>query len=147
VKRHFWMSVLITLPLVSLAWIAPASAQVRYFRVCPGQGPSPCGSPNDFVVALVQPKQWQMADDILSGKITDQVHVQGTIVAQPAPYNAPWKFYLDPESISFFTFGHPLCWGFSTTQVNASLSKIGSPDFLPIRAWCPRGYRLSQEVH
>lgn len=125
----------------------PAAAQTRYFLVCPGQGPGGCVSPDDFVIALTEPSQQQMADKILSGKITDQVHVQGMIVTQPALYNWPWRFYLDPKTISFFTFGHPLCWGFSTTEVNANLDKIGSPGFLPTKAWCPRSYRLSKEVY
>jgi hypothetical protein len=146
--RHWAICLIIVAAMAGLAWPDAASAQIRYFRVCPGKAvPSSCGTSNDFVIALVTPQQWQMADDILSGKITDQIHVQGTIVGQPASYNAPWKFYLDPNSITFFTFGQPLCWGFSTTQVNANLSKVGSSAFLPTRGWCPRGYSLAEEVH
>jgi hypothetical protein len=145
--RFALTSFIILAAILDVSGIDPASAQTRYFRVCPGETSASCGSPNDFVVALVTQQQLQMADDILSGKITDQVHVQGTIVPQLAPYNAPWQFYLDPNSISFFTLGHPLCWGFSTMDVNSNLSKIGSPDFLPDKTWCPRGYRISEEVH
>ncbi len=130
----------------AFGFAVPATAQTRHFLVCPGSGPTGCASLDDFVIALTEPKQLQMADQILSEKITDQVHVQGTIVTQPALYNLPWAFYLDPKTISFFTFGHPICWGFSTVEVNANLDKIGSPGFLPIKAWCPRGYRLSKEI-
>jgi hypothetical protein len=145
--RRFWLSAAIIFTVAALGSPNSTSAETRYFRVCPGTGPSGCGSPNDFVVALSRPKQIRMAKQILSGKVTDQVHVQGMIVAQPAAYNSPWKFHLAPNSISFFTFGHPLCWGFSTTEVDGNLDKIGTPNFLPTKQWCPRGYRLSEEVH
>ncbi|MGH7441933.1 MAG: hypothetical protein ACREKE_04580 [bacterium] len=107
---------------------AQAPAQSRYFRMCPNSG---CGSPDDFVVAVSTPEQIQMAEDILSGKVKDQVHVSGRIVAQPAPYNAPWKFYLDPKTITFITFSHALCWDYSTAQVNANLGKVGTPKLSP----------------
>jgi len=130
--------------IFAAALFMPASfSQTRYFRVCSGV----CGSsPDDFTIALDDTKQLQAADDILNGRVTDQVHVQGFIIAQPAFYNAPWQFYLDPKSISFFTLGHTTCWGYSTTEVNAKLTSVGSPGFLPTRFWCPRGYKLSQEV-
>jgi hypothetical protein len=144
--RQFWISALIWAVAV-LGCSSSASAETKYFRVCPGPDPSGCGSPNDFVIALSKPKQIQMAMQILGGKVVDQVHVQGMIVAKPAAYNSPWKFHLAPTTISFFTFGHPICWGFSTTDIGDNLDKLGTPDFLPTKQWCPRGYRLSQEVH
>lgn len=146
-KRSFLLIVAAMIAIGSVAFANPAAAQTRYFLVCAGPGPAGCASLDDFVIALSQPNQQQMADKILSGKITDQVHVQGTIVTQPALYNWPWRFYLDPKTISFFTFGHPICWGFSTIEVNANLDKVGSPYFLPIKAWCPRGYRVSKEIY
>lgn len=97
--------------------------------------------------AYNQPWQIQMAMQILGGKVVDQVHVQGMIVAKPAAHNTPWKFHLAPKTISFFTFGHPVCWGFSTKDIGDHLDKLGTPDFLPTKQWCPRGYRLSQQVH
>lgn len=121
-------------------------AESRYFRVCPGPAPSGCGSADDFIIALDDPNQIQMAEDILNGKVSDKVHVEGRIVAQPAPYNPQWKFYLDSKSISFFTFGHPTCWGYSTSQVNSNLAQVGTAGFLPTGFWCPRGYGVSQEV-
>jgi hypothetical protein len=146
-KRILSLIVAAVAATLTVAFANPAAAQTRYFLVCPGTNPAGCASLDDFVIALSQPKQLQMADQILSGKITDQVHVQGMIVTQPALYNWPWGFYLEPKTISFFTFGHPICWGFSTIEVNANLNKLGSPDFLPTKAWCPRGYRLSKEVY
>lgn len=144
--RPFWISALIWTVAV-LGCSSLASAETRYFRVCPGPDPSGCGSPNDFIIALSKPKQIQMAMQILGGKVVDQVHVQGMIVAKPAAYNTPWKFHLAPKTISFFTFGHPVCWGFSTKDIGDHLDKLGTPDFLPTKQWCPRGYRLSQQVH
>ncbi|WP_291688218.1 hypothetical protein [Bradyrhizobium sp.] len=144
--RPFWISALIWTVAV-LGCSSLASAETRYFRVCPGPDPSGCGSPNDFIIALSKPKQIQMAMQILGGKVVDQVHVQGMIVAKPAAHNTPWKFHLAPKTISFFTFGHPVCWGFSTKDIGDHLDKLGTPDFLPTKQWCPRGYRLSQQVH
>jgi hypothetical protein len=122
----------------------PAPARTAYYKVCPGPSPTGCGSPNDFVVALTKRVQIQAAERILSGKTTDEVHVQGTVVPHPAWYNKPWKFHLAPKSITFFTFAHPICWGYSTSELNAGLDKIGTPNFLPARYWCPRGYRISE---
>lgn len=123
-----------------------ASAETRYFRVCPDMTDGGCGSPNAFVVALDSATQIQKAQDIIHGKVTDQVHVQGNIISRSVSYNSPWRFYLDPATIQFFTFAHPICWNYSTTEVNANLNKVGTPGFLPTRGWCPRGYRLSAEV-
>jgi hypothetical protein len=124
-----------------------AFAKTRLFRICPGTlAGGTCGTSEDFVIALSRKDQLLAADAIVSGKTTDQVHVQGMIVARPARYNAPWKFHLRPSTISFFTFAHPTCWGYSTSEINSNLDKLGSPDFLPTRFWCPRGYRLTEEV-
>jgi hypothetical protein len=137
----------VALALWSVGFSKPASAQLRYFRVCPGPTMDGCGTPYDFTIALGQQKQIQIAEQILSGKITDMVHVEGMIVTKPAFYNWPLMFHLDPNSIGFFTFAHPTCWGYSTVDVNANLDKIGSPGFLPTHYWCPRGYRISKEIH
>jgi hypothetical protein len=135
------------LALCSVGLSRQALAEFRYFRVCPGPTADGCGTPYDFTIALGQQKQIQTAEQILSGKITDMVHVEGMIVAKPAFYNWPWMFYLEPKSIGFFTFAHPTCWGYSTVDVNTNLDKIGSPGFLPTHYWCPRGYRISKEIH
>ena len=62
--RPFWISALIWTVAV-LGCSSLASAETRYFRVCPGPDPSGCGSPNDFIIALSKPKQIQMAMQIL----------------------------------------------------------------------------------
>jgi len=123
-----------------------AFAETRYYRLCPEPGNSACGSPDDFVVALENADQIRTAADILAGKITDRVHVKGRLVAQPAPYNAPWNFYIDPKTIEILTFGNTTCRGYTTTEVNARLNQLGSPEFLPTGYWCPVGYKISQEV-
>jgi hypothetical protein len=132
--------------LVSLCLMAfndRASPQTRYFRMCPANG---CGSPDDFVIAVTDAHQLQIAQAILDGKVTDQVHVSGRIVRTPAPYNSPWHFHLDPASIQLVTFSHPTCLGHSTSEVDANLNKVGTPAFLPTGDWCPRGFRLTGEV-
>ena len=124
-----------------------AFAKTRFFRVCPSTfAGGTCGTPNDFFIALSREDQLLAADAILSGKITDKVHVQGMVVAGPTRYNVPWKFHLRSGTISFFTFAHTTCWGHSTSEINSNLEKVGSPNFLPTRFWCPRGYRLTEEV-
>jgi hypothetical protein len=130
----------------AVAFSKPTTAEPRYFRVCPASKPGRCSSPNAFVIALEKLDQINMAEDILKGKVVDKVHVEGAIVAETVPYNSPWKFHLDPKTISFFARAHPLCWGHSTSEIDANLDKVGTPGFLPLKYWCPRGYRVSEEV-
>jgi hypothetical protein len=133
----------VCLILIGASFHRPALARTAYYKVCPGPSPNGCGSPNDFVVAFRKRAQIQAAERILSGKTTDEVHVQGTVVPRPAWYNKPWRFHLASKSITFFTFAHPICWDYSTSELNAALDKIGTPNVLPARYWCPRGYRIS----
>lgn len=134
----------VTLPVSSYSI---ASQKARFFRICPEltQG-SACGSSNDFVIALSRRDQIKVAEDILHGLILDRVHVQGMIVAKRVRYNSPWRFHLKSSTVSFFTFGNISCWDYSTSDINSNLEKIGTASFLPLRYWCPRGYRLSEEV-
>jgi hypothetical protein len=97
------------------------------------------------VIELRDPKLLVEASKILSGVTMDKVHVSGKIVVGLAPYNPQWKFYLDPNTISFFTFVHPACWSFTLKDINDHLDRVGTPTFLPTQYWCPRGYRLGTE--
>src|SRR5262249_15952677 len=62
-----------------------------------------------FVIKLTDPGKIQKARDILSGKETNARHVSGVIVKQPACYNTPWSFHLDPQSIEFFQSAIEVC--------------------------------------
>jgi hypothetical protein len=60
------------------------------------------GSDARFVIRLDSSEKIAHARAILDGSETLRVHVQGTIVRAPAPYNPTWSFHLDPASIDFF---------------------------------------------
>ena len=127
----------------------PCLAQdVRYFQVCQASSKSTtCGSPDDFVISLTDPTKIQMAEKIANGVVKDGTHINGKIVAQPAEYNRPWKFYLDPGSITFFTLAPTVCGrSLTTPAIDANLKKVGTPNFLPTGYWCPLKYRVYKEI-
>jgi len=118
----------------------PSHARTRYFLVSNG----PAG--NDFTIALHDPALIAKARQIVAGKVTDQVAVSGRIVKRAVAYNRPWHFHLQPSSITFITFGTPMCLRYLTTsELEANLAKIGSPDFSPLGYWCPVGSRVTAE--
>ena len=97
-----------------------------------------------FVFKLTDPKRIKEARDILSGKQKDKIHVSGLVVKRPVSYNHPWKFYLNPQSISFFQVSTEVCDA-SIKFVEEHLSEVGG-SFLPGNRWCPWGSRLLKEV-
>lgn len=100
--------------------------------------------PETFIIRLTDSIKIQKARDIISGKITDTIHVMGKIIKSPAGYNPPWTFYLDPASISFFQMAPEVCdAGISYVQQHLA-EACGS--FLPNCLWCPWGSRLISEV-
>jgi hypothetical protein len=123
------------------------AGETRFFRMCPG-APDECKSPDAFVVALDDTDEINIAKDVVSGKITDRIHVGGRIVAKPVPYNQPWNFYLDPKTIKIMARLPTTCRGYTTTEINANLDRIGKHDdqFLSGGYWCPKGYKISEEI-
>jgi len=97
-----------------------------------------------FVIKLTDPAKIQKARDILSGKEKDARHVSGLIVKQPACYNAPWSYHLDPQSIEFFSFAIEVCDG-AMGYIESHLDEVGGA-LLPGNRWCSWGSRLVREI-
>jgi hypothetical protein len=102
------------------------------------------GSDARFVIRLDSSEKIAHARAILDGSETLRVHVQGTIVRAPAPYNPTWSFHLDPASIEFFAMAIEVCDA-RTQYVEDHLSEIGSA-FLPNAHWCPWSSRVVAEL-
>ena len=51
-----------------------------------------------FVIQLVESSKIDHARRILRGEERTRVHVQGTVVKEPAVYNPGWSYHLAPES-------------------------------------------------
>lgn len=100
--------------------------------------------PETFIFKLTDPVKIQKARDIISGKITDTIHVMGKIIKKPANYNPAWGYYLDPNSISFFQTAMEICDANILYVQNHLSEACGS--FLPNCIWCPWGSRLIGEV-
>jgi hypothetical protein len=122
-----------------------ASPTAVYFRVSNGD------ASQDFIVELIATEKIQQARAIVSGAEKQVIHVAGTVISHPAPYNKPspdsplWDFHLDPSTVSFFHFGPEYCNQgllFVSEHVKAGdLNKV-----LPTGHWCPRGYTVVAEL-
>jgi uncharacterized protein (TIGR03437 family) len=97
-----------------------------------------------FVIKLTDPVKIQKARDLLSGKTTSGRHVSGVIVKEPACYNPPWSYHLDPQSITFFDSAVEVCDG-AMGYIESHLSEVGGA-LLPGSTWCPWGSRLVREI-
>jgi hypothetical protein len=96
-----------------------------------------------FVIALTDPATIAEARAMASGQAPSR-HVTGLVVAEAVPYNAPWSFHLDPDSISFAEMSIEVCDA-ATSYVEAHLAEVGGA-FLPDRRWCPWSSRVIAEV-
>jgi hypothetical protein len=96
-----------------------------------------------FVIALTDPATIAEARASVSGQEPSK-HVTGLVVAESVPYNAPWRFHLDPASISFAEMSIEVCDA-ATTYVEEHLAEVGGA-FLPGRRWCPWSSRVIAEV-
>lgn len=97
-----------------------------------------------FVIQLFDAAKIAHARRILRGEELSRVHVHGTVVKEPAPYNPGWSFHLDPISIDFFEFAIEVCDA-SIQYVEEHLDEVGGST-LPGSHWCPWSSRLVDEV-
>ncbi|MDX1999172.1 MAG: hypothetical protein SF066_15750 [Thermoanaerobaculia bacterium] len=97
-----------------------------------------------FVIQLVDPAKIDHARRILAGKEKTRIHVNGTIVKEPASYNPGWAYHLKPSSIDFFEFAVEVCDA-SIQYVEDHLDEVGGST-LPGAFWCPWSSRLVDEV-
>lgn len=117
---------------------AQQAASVAYFQFY-----TPPGSER-FVFQLTDPAKIKEARDILRGVQQQRIHVAGKIVKRPASYNPPWRYHLDPGSISFFGNAVEACDA-TIRYVEDHLDEAGG-SFLPGLTWCPWTSRLLREV-
>lgn len=97
-----------------------------------------------YVIKLVESSKIEHARKTLSGKETKRVHIQGTIVKEPASYNEGWSFHLQPSSIDFFEMAMEVCDS-NVELVANDLASVGGA-FLPGNHWCPWASRLVREI-
>ncbi len=97
-----------------------------------------------FVVKLTDPVKIQKARDLLSGRDQSGRHIGGVIVKEPACYNSPWSYHLDPQSIEFFDNAMEVCDG-AMGYIESHLDEVGGA-LLPGNRWCSWGSRLVREI-
>ncbi|MEV5986194.1 calmodulin-binding protein [Streptomyces sp. NPDC052051] len=112
-----------------------ASAEAAYFNLHDSSG-------SDFVIELTDPNKISEARDIVSTG-GDQL-VIGTIEKQPASYNPPWSFHLQPDTIHFADMAIEVCDA-NIPYVEEHLDEVGGA-LLPGQVWCPWSGRLTHEV-
>lgn len=99
--------------------------------------------PETFVIRLSGAEKITRARAILAG-LEPGLHILGQIVKQPAGYNPPWGFHLEPDSIEFFHSAIEVCDA-SIMTVAENLEEVCGA-FLPGCTWCPWGSQLIAEV-
>jgi hypothetical protein len=98
----------------------------------------------EFIIRLTSDQRIEEARRILSGEETESVHVMGRIVKRPVPWNPGWSFYIEPDTITFFTMAIEVCDS-SISYLEDHLDEACGP-FLPGCFWCPWSSRLTREV-
>lgn len=96
-----------------------------------------------FVIELTDAAKVKQARSFVRGEQPSK-SVKGTIVKEPKPYNAPWSWHIDPNSIEFFDKAAEVCDS-SILQVEEHLDEVGGA-FLPHNVWCPWQSRVIEEV-
>lgn len=97
-----------------------------------------------FVIDLFSKQRVKEARNIVEGVETRKIHVMGTLIKEPRPYNWPWSWHLDPSTIEFFENATEVCDA-SVVDVEKRLAEIGG-DFLPRNVWCPWSSRVIEEI-
>ena len=130
----------VLLPLNSGDWVALPTqrpGEQAYFRFdCPPY-------PETFIIQLSDPELIDEARSMLAG-LRPARHIMGQIVKQPAAYNPPWSYYLNPSTIQFFNAAIEVCDA-NITAVEENLDQVCGA-FLPGCIWCPWSSRLIDEV-
>jgi hypothetical protein len=97
-----------------------------------------------FIVKLTDPAKIQHARDLISGKTTDKPHLIGRIIKRPAPYNRPWSYHYNPDTVDFFDNAIEICDA-TIPYVEDYLDEAGGA-FLPGLIWCPWTSQVVREV-
>ena len=97
-----------------------------------------------FVIQLVEPRKIEHARRILRGEERSRVHIQGTILKEPAIYDPGWRYHLAPESIECFERAIEVCDA-SMHYVAEHLNEVGGST-QPGSHWCPWSLQLVDDV-
>jgi hypothetical protein len=116
-----------------------APSKPVYFKVAGGPLPG-----DQFIIELTDPDKIETARTLITESNALRLHVGGTLVKEPASYNKPWRFHLDPSSIYFFEMATGVCDA-TPTYVEAHLDEAGGA-FLPNLNWCPWTSKVVAEV-
>ena len=100
-------------------------------------------NPETFIFQLNDPALISQARSMLAG-LRPSLHIMGKVVRQPAVYNRPWSYHLEPNSIQFFHSAVELC-DETIVSVEQHLDEVCG-NFLPGCTWCPWSSRLVEEV-
>ncbi|WP_329577172.1 calmodulin-binding protein [Kitasatospora sp. NBC_01250] len=128
---------MLALAVAQPAQAAQASAAPAYFEFTDS-------TQQTFVFKLTDQGKIQQARNILAGTETERTQVIGKVVKTPAPYNKPWKYQLDPDSVSFFGMAVEACDS-NMVYLGQHLNEVGGA-FLPGSTWCDWGSKLTREV-
>ncbi len=92
-----------------------------------------------FIFELQQEDKINKAREILRDPAQQQsTFVSGNIIKQPAPYNQPWSYHLDPHSIHFPEVAIEVC--------DATIKFVEEHLNIWGEQWCPWSARLIEEV-
>ncbi len=95
-----------------------------------------------FIIKLTDPEKITEARAILAKKYDK--HIVGTVVPTPQSYNKPWRYHLDPRSISFTLLTDSRCEG-AIRFIEDNLPEVGK-SILPANKWCPASSQLLREL-
>ncbi len=104
----------------------------------------PSSPGQEFIIELKDEAKIKHARNILSGEEQNEIHVHGRIIKRTAPYNPRFSFYLEPDTINFFTMAIEVCDA-NMMYVEDHLDEACGA-FLPGCHWCPWDSRLTREV-
>jgi len=99
--------------------------------------------PQTFIIQLSDPGSIDEARAMLAG-LQPARHIMGQIIKQPAAYNPPWSYHLEPSTIQFFSAAIEVCDA-NIAAVEEHLDEACGA-FLPGCTWCPWRSRLIEEV-
>ncbi len=97
-----------------------------------------------FMIRVADPVVIQHARDVLAGRSSDAIHIEGNVSRAPAFYNPVWNFHLDPGSIRMFDAAVEVCDA-RPLDILQHLEEVGGT-FLPGNHWCPWSSQLLREL-
>lgn len=104
----------------------------------------PTEAERTFVIELTDPAKIHQARDAIRDPENHPHSVLGIIVKEPAAYNPPWSYHLDPPTIELFESAIEVCDA-APQYVEEHLAEACGA-FLPDCRWCPWSSKVLEEV-